>query len=584
MLRVNWMVLLLLGTLAGNLACSQFQAKVPASSSALTGVVTSQAEGAMEGVLVSAKRVGAPITVTVVSDAQGRYTFPADRLTAGDYYLSIRAAGYDLGGPSEAEVIEILADKTTQLDLKLTETKDLPSQLMNAEWLLSIEKSGHGKEQMEKLNCVGCHSMTRLFTSKHTAEEWAGVIDRMRTYGQGGRPLPFPVSPGKPDKNFVEFLSAVNLSAGAKHDYELKTLPRPTGRATRVVITEYDLPDKTSEPHEVLVAPDGMIWYADFVRPYVVKLNPETAEFAEYRLPDLKPGFPAGSNCFEMDQEGTLWLGGLKQGGAYKIERTTGKITSWKLPSSESAYSHAGCLALSPDGTVWVRETMSGGRGEQHEWRLDPRTGKFTSYAPYPKDMKIVPAADRQPQGTGYLGGFGDLSYEEEATRERKHQIYGTAMDSKGFYYMADIGAGSVAKIDPETKAVTFYETPTPNSAPRRMDMDSQDRLWFAEYRAGKIGMFDTKTNAFQEWPLPTPYAGPYDVKFDKAGNLWAGGMHTDYLYRLHPETGEVTQYLLPTVNGNIRNMGGVDDRTTPVTVWIGENHRNKIAKVEPLD
>lgn len=582
MLRAKWMVVVLLGAVAGNLACSQSQETVSASSSGLSGVVTSQAEGKMEGVLVSAKKDGGAMTVTVVSDAQGQYGFPADRLQPGKHQLSIRAAGYDLAGPSE---VDVMADKTTELDLKLTETKDLPSQLMNAEWLMSIEKSGHGKEQMEKLNCVGCHSMTRLFTSKHTAEEWIGVIDRMRTYGQGGRKLPFPVSLSKPDKEFVEFLSAVNLSSGAEHDYELKALPRPKGRATRVVITEYDLPDETSEPHEVLVAPDGMIWYADFVRPYVVKLNPDTAEFTEYRLPDLKPGFPAGSNCFEMDQEGTLWLGGLKQGGAYKIERTTGKVTSWKLPSSESAHSHAGCLALSPDGTVWIRETMSGGRGgEQHEWRLDPGTGEFVSYSPYPKDMKVVPAANPLPQGAGYLGGFGDLSYEAEANRERKRRIYGTAIDSNGFYYMADIGAGSVAKIDPETKAATFYETPTPNSAPRRMDMDSQDRLWFAEYRAGKIGMFDTKTNAFKEWPLPTPYAGPYDVKFDKAGNLWAGGMHTDYLYRLNPATGEVTQYLLPTVNVNIRNMGGVDDRKTPVTIWIGENHHAKLAKIEPLE
>jgi hypothetical protein len=35
----------------------------------------------MEGVLVSAKRAGSTITVTVVSDAKGRYAFPANRLS-----------------------------------------------------------------------------------------------------------------------------------------------------------------------------------------------------------------------------------------------------------------------------------------------------------------------------------------------------------------------------------------------------------------------------------------------------------------------------------------------------------------------
>ena len=41
-------------------------------SSALIGVVTSQAEGKMEGVLVTARRDGAKFDVTVVSDAQGK--------------------------------------------------------------------------------------------------------------------------------------------------------------------------------------------------------------------------------------------------------------------------------------------------------------------------------------------------------------------------------------------------------------------------------------------------------------------------------------------------------------------------------
>ena len=47
---------------------------------ALTGQVTSEAEGAMEGVVVSASKAGSTVTVSVVSDAQGRYRFPSDRL------------------------------------------------------------------------------------------------------------------------------------------------------------------------------------------------------------------------------------------------------------------------------------------------------------------------------------------------------------------------------------------------------------------------------------------------------------------------------------------------------------------------
>ena len=69
------------------------------ASVALTGQVTSVEEGRMEGVLVSAKKTGSTITITVVSDEQGRFRFPSSKMPPGQYALRIRAVGYDLGGP-----------------------------------------------------------------------------------------------------------------------------------------------------------------------------------------------------------------------------------------------------------------------------------------------------------------------------------------------------------------------------------------------------------------------------------------------------------------------------------------------------
>ena len=83
---------------------------------ALTGKVTSAKEGAMEGVLVSAKKSGSTITTTVVTDAGGVYRFPRERLEPGQYAIRIRAAGYDLEGRVNAQ---IEAQKTATLDLNL---------------------------------------------------------------------------------------------------------------------------------------------------------------------------------------------------------------------------------------------------------------------------------------------------------------------------------------------------------------------------------------------------------------------------------------------------------------------------------
>ena len=64
--------------------------------SALTGKVMSQAEGAMEGVLIGAKKDGSTVTTWVVSNAQGQFSFPRQRLEAGKYTIAIRAVGYEL--------------------------------------------------------------------------------------------------------------------------------------------------------------------------------------------------------------------------------------------------------------------------------------------------------------------------------------------------------------------------------------------------------------------------------------------------------------------------------------------------------
>src|SRR3954452_5755306 len=77
------------------------QAQEPA---ALTGQVSSGEEGPMEGVLISAKKAGSTITISVVSDAQGNYSFPAANLEPGQSSLRIRAVGYDLDRPASVDV------------------------------------------------------------------------------------------------------------------------------------------------------------------------------------------------------------------------------------------------------------------------------------------------------------------------------------------------------------------------------------------------------------------------------------------------------------------------------------------------
>src|SRR5688500_814640 len=177
--------LLTLAVLAGVLPfAGPVTAQTPAPS-ALAGKVTSQEEGAMEGVLVSAKRAGSTMTITVASNAAGQYSFPRDRLGPGKYSVAIRAVGYELPAPVSAEV-EVTARQAATFDVTLVKTKNLTRQLSNGEWLQSLPGERRFKEAL--YNCTSCHTLERIVNSRYDAAEMGKVVQRMSTWAQGSMP------------------------------------------------------------------------------------------------------------------------------------------------------------------------------------------------------------------------------------------------------------------------------------------------------------------------------------------------------------------------------------------------------------
>ena len=184
---------------------------------ALTGTVSSEAEGNMEGVVVTAAQPGSIVRVSVTTDAQGRYAFPQNRLLPGEYTISIRAVGYEIGAPTKAMVE---AEKTTTADIKLKKTNNLASQLTNAEWMMSIP--GKEEEKAALLNCTGCHTVERIMRSTHDSDEWTHVISRMMGYGAVSQPIkPQPMldraRAGTPEqyRKIADYLATINLSSTA---------------------------------------------------------------------------------------------------------------------------------------------------------------------------------------------------------------------------------------------------------------------------------------------------------------------------------------------------------------------------------
>jgi virginiamycin B lyase len=553
-MRITTTLLVGLGALA---ACVLDPAAGRAQS-ALTGQVTSADEGVMEGVVVSAKREGSTISVSVVTDAQGRYAFPANRLDPGEYTLRIRAAGYQLGGGMAK--VTVGAGKQATSELKLTKLRSLSAHLTNAEWLQSMP----GSEQHKKflLNCTGCHTLERIMKSSYDADGFIDVIARMSTYYPGSTPQ----RPQRLAGDFVrdrdrggnvrqvaEWLASVNLSQQDTWQFELKTLPRPKGKSTRVIFTEYDLPQAHIQPHDVILDSKGNVWYSDFGQMFLGKMDPRTGEVKQYPIPMTKPGFPTGSLNIEVDRDDNIWLGMMYQASIVRFEQATETFRVWSIPkewdTAGAQFGHLAVVATHIDGMVWVKNSDG-----TYIYRLNLATNTWENLG-QPKD----------PRTGRRIGTYG--IHADPATNDA---------------YLLDFSAGNVVKIDAKTKEQTVYLTPTPNSTPRRGRVDAEGRVWFAEYRADRIGMLDPRTAQVSEWRVPTAWSAPYDAVFSRHGHAWTGSMLTDRVARLDVETGEYTEYTLPRPT-NIRRVF-VDDTANPGVLWIGSNHGGSIVKVEVQD
>jgi len=549
----------LYASVAGVLAGLMMAGAHAQTAAALSGQVSSAEEGAMEGVLVSAKKEGSTITTTVVSNDKGQFSFPADRIEPGHYNLTIRAGGYVLVGPKQ---VDVAGGAAASADLKLAKTKNLPAQLSSAEWLASAP----GNDQIKSFlpDCVGCHTLQRVFSAMHTPDEWKQVFTRMGHYAPESVPTrPQLLLPGGPRSerprvaaNMMDaaanFLAGANINNPDSEGFNFKTLPRPKGRATHVIVTEYDLPRKEALPHDVIVDADGHAWYSDFGNQFVGELDPKTGKVQDYALETLRDDQPKGPLGLEFDPDGNIWVGMSYQAGASKIDRKTKQVTTYPLPKEwQGITSQTNMVTpthMQVDGKVWMEDTENG-----RLFRLDLASGKW-------EDRGVATTA----KGETIRG-------------------YGLPSDKDNNLYLMSFGDTRIGKLDAKTNVAQIWRTAFARSRPRRGRFDDQNRLWFAEYAANRIAMFDPTTEQIKEWKLPTAWSEPYDVVPTKGTTeVWTGSMLSDQVARLNPKTDEIVEYLLPHTT-NIRRVFVQETGPRPV-LWVGNNHGSAIVRVEPLD
>lgn len=533
---------------------------------ALSGEVSSQAEGKMEGVVVSARQEGGIMTVSVTSDAKGKFAFPRTHLPAGNYKLTIRAVGYDLVDPGP---VAVAAGKETKKNLTLEKTKNLAAQLSSAEWMMSTNGTQEEKDRFTYviMSCNYCHTLGRVFMSKHDSASLLKAMDRMvRYYADGtaksndnrrGRAA-MVQEPGReameknpnwgafpdvPRTEMAAFVEKNNLKGRTEYPYELKTLPRVKGKGTRVIVTEWDLPVAGTVTHDSDLDSKGNLWYTDESAQLLGRFNTKTYEIKEWKppaLPAIPKGQMEGTRDVIVDHKDRPWFP-VRQPGNHAVMARFDPATE-KLDFVEGVGGQF--VALGGDGSVWAGNT-----------KIDPEAMKIVDRYSY-QGAKVLPP--------GQNGG------------------YHTLVDSKGNPWVATYrGPGGFIGIDGKTKEVKFV--PAPGLKARRGRIDHKDdKFYFGEYLADKVGVFDIPSGKYQRFDVPK-YSTPYAASVaDKKGRFYAPSNGMERFFQVDPKTGEIVQYQMPTEFDSKKLS--VDNSGPRPVIWMTNKRTARVTRVEPLD
>jgi streptogramin lyase len=542
------------------------QQPAAAADAGLTGTVSSTAEQRMEGVLVSARRDGSTKTITVVSNADGVYSFPRGRLEPGRYHVSIRAAGYVLPGTAgtpSARTADVTAGAAARLDLNLKAANVLERalQMTDPEWLASYPLDDKTKFDLFR-DCSRCHTLRRPSMSTYNKDQLAWVMKRM-VYSSGSTPMTFQLpgrqtatwgraewgEPSPQNHRQAEAIAAINLSGGM-WDYELKALPRPRGKETQVVYTTWELP-ATARPHDTRIGLDGAVWFNHFNDNALGRLDPKTGETKLWRWPyrgDEGSFDPTGARTMMgPDQQGRFYIGNQAQGGLVVFDPRTETFSYPDVPGGGEMMD------------------VSGSHADGHGWRSGPDAYRINL-----ETWEVTTVKGSKPLGR-----------------------YDIAADTKNNLYGAGRGSTYMWRVDAKTLEVSYYDIPAaPRGAGglgggmRRGKADGQDRMWWGGFDGNFIGMLDPTQPAGREMKLyevPFPWFFPYDAHHDDRGYTWTGGITADRVARLNVDSGEWNFYLLP-FEANIRDVDlKPADQSGLSGLWIGHTHQGLITLVEPL-
>jgi virginiamycin B lyase len=498
--------------------------------------------------------------------------------------------------------------------LQLEPLKNFEKQLTGVEWMNSFPENTPAERREKKIyanNCSGCHANQFTLQNRFDAESWGKIVNVM-SHGSNGTPIR-PNAAGTPTidaykDEIVRFLTKVRGPAPA--NYELKPLPRPTGEAAQVVITEYDLPRPEAPPesymhdgsdwtegtpsrwqgraaHDAAIGPDGSIFLSDetTLDASIFKLDPQTGNVTSYKFP-AKNGGVASTHGIALDPEGNIWTNNQSNDNLLMFDPKTERFAEFlrpaTMPGARNTVAidqkvHKGVIwsATFQDGAVKLDPITGKSIFQNGALRLDPKTGKYSFFPLITGKDTYGVTVDREGNGWYSSPASDRVDVANADTGKTAEIIFEPAGPETGM---------EITDLDKENylKLRSLQNSATPlHNCPRRIGADpNADLVWVALYCADKIAKIDIHTHQVTQYAVPHKYSHPYGLAVDNEHNVWINLNNTDMLAKFNPATEKFTEYQMPS-RGTVMRHVAINSSVSPPEIIAAETGLNKVARFQ---
>ncbi|HSA94971.1 MAG TPA: two-component regulator propeller domain-containing protein [Acidobacteriota bacterium] len=353
--------------------------------------------------------------------------------------------------------------------------------------------------------------------------------------------------------------------------------------------------------YPITISRSGAIWLGTNGRG-LLKFNPETGEFAEYRASPGDPkGLPDGIVLgVQEDHRGDLWVG-TRSHGVVRFDPSTGEFTRVPLgPGADVVWD----VLADRQGAIWV------GTLDVGLFRIDPATGETVNFRtragdPASLGSDSVWTVFEDHKGTIWIGTKGGGLNRYEPGRDGFSRFFGDAdhprdlagqtisaiaEDSAGRLWLGTVTDGLRVLNRASRELVSFRHDPQdPESLGddnvTSITRDASGILWIGTVRGGlnKCLAGEARFEHYRRNPSNPRSLSHNDVRalWAETGTLWVGSKAG--LERIDRAAGRVIPYRLAPPGASGAVTGGVlalrGDSSG--TLWIGTGSSG-LARLDP--